>query len=329
MLSLRIIILGWILHHTFGSSYNVYNYDLSTPVFTPDGLLKQVEYASLSSTHSTPIVLLSSHGIKGCNQGTFLVIATSKENASAKRKQEMISKRSLNDETRSSYTIQGQNRIIQIPIQDISDSSIVVGVSGILPDAVSLVQSGRDLIHSLQSAYGMKSMDPISCAREVAECIADKCEQHALGGGMRPYGAEVFVCAIKDRKDSVSSQLDVNDGIVYITQPSGGLFVHRFRKSDGIANNVIVLGGDEKMKSDLRNNIENELKILEEGPLNDSTSTSSMSDDYTSALKNAIQIVAKVLEKHNYRRESLDIVVVDSTEGTIILTNDDICKLLL
>jgi 20S proteasome alpha/beta subunit len=327
--SLRIIILGWILHHAFGSSYNVYNYDLSTPVFTPDGLLKQVEYASLSSSHSTPIVLLSSHCIKGCNQGTFLVIATSKENASEKRNQEMMSKRSQNAETRS-YTQQGQSRIIQIPIQDMSDSSIVVGVSGILPDAVSLVQSGRDLIHSLQSAYGMKSMDPLSCAREVAECIADKCEQHALGGGMRPYGAEVFVCAIKNTNDSVSSKWDVHDGIVYITQPSGGLFVHRFRKSDGIANNVLVLGGDEKIKSDLRNNIENDLKQLEEGPLNDSTSTSSMSmSANTPALKIAIQMVAKILEKHNFQRDSLDIVVVDSTKGTIRLTNDDIRKLLL
>jgi 20S proteasome alpha/beta subunit len=306
--SLRIIILGWILHHAFGSSYNVYNYDLSTPVFTPDGLLKQVEYASLSSSHSTPIVLLSSHCIKGCNQGTFLVIATSKENASEKRNQEMMSKRSQNAATRS-YTQQGQSRIIQIPIQDMSDSSIVVGVSGILPDAVSLVQSGRDLIHSLQSAYGMKSMDPLSCAREVAECIADKCEQHALGGGMRPYGAEVFVCAIKNTNDSVSSKWDVHDGIVYITQPSGGLFVHRFRKSDGIANN---------------------LKQLEEGPLNDSTSTSSMSmSANTPALKIAIQMVAKILEKHNFQRDSLDIVVVDSTKGTIRLTNDDIRKLLL
>lgn len=304
----------------------MYNYDLSTPMFTPDGLLKQVEYASLSPSHSNPIILLSSQYTKGSQQGMFLVIATSKDSASERRQQEMMgSTRSQNAEERS-YMEQGQSRIIQIPIRDMSDSCIFVGVSGILPDAVSLVQSGRDLIHSLQSAYGMKSMDPISCAREVAECIADKCEEHALGGGMRPYGAEVFVCAIRDRKDA-PCHCDGNDGIVYITQPSGGLFEHRFRTSDGIANSVLVLGGNEKIKSDLRDNIENELKLLEEQHLHKSTSTNIMSASNTTALKNAIKIVMKVLEKNNFRRESFDIVVVDSFEGTIRLSKDDISKL--
>lgn len=319
--SLWIIILGWKLHRAIGSSYNVYNYDLSTPVFTPDGLLKQVEYASLSPSHSSPIVLLSSHYTNDGKQGTFLVIATSKDTAIEKRQQERMGNLPRNTEARS-YMQQGQSRIIQIPIRDVSDSCIVIGVSGVLPDAVSLVQSGRDLIHSLQSAYGMKSMDPISCAREVAECIADKCEEHALGGGMRPYGAEVFVCAIRDRKDA-SWHCDDNDGIVYITQPSGALFEHRFKVSGDIANSVLVVGGDERIKSDLRHNIENELNALEEKNLKDSNSNHTL----TTTLKNTLHIVTKVLEKSNFRRESLDIVVVDSTEGTIRLSNDDIRKL--
>jgi hypothetical protein len=36
-------------------NYNAYNYDMTTPLFTPDGRLLQVEYASRAATHSSPV----------------------------------------------------------------------------------------------------------------------------------------------------------------------------------------------------------------------------------------------------------------------------------
>lgn len=39
-------------------SYNVYNYDLTNPLFTPDGFIKQVEYASDAASQSSPMIVL-------------------------------------------------------------------------------------------------------------------------------------------------------------------------------------------------------------------------------------------------------------------------------
>mmetsp|Transcript_724 Transcript_724/g.1126 ORF Transcript_724/g.1126 Transcript_724/m.1126 type:complete len:85 (-) Transcript_724:100-354(-) len=58
----------------FTSSYNVYNYDLTTPLFTPDGLLKQVEYAAAAPTHQQPPL---DHGTPEATADTGTAIAFS------------------------------------------------------------------------------------------------------------------------------------------------------------------------------------------------------------------------------------------------------------
>ena len=49
------------------NNYNAYHYDMTTPQFTPDGRLLQVEYASRAADHSFPLVLFRQNDI------TFLV----------------------------------------------------------------------------------------------------------------------------------------------------------------------------------------------------------------------------------------------------------------
>lgn len=296
---------------------------MSTPIFTPDGLLKQVEYASLSPSHSSPILVISSRFTRN-SKGFFLVVATRKDTLKFDNIENYISHTKRN----STPLIQhGQSRIIQIPISDHSNSSIMIGASGLLPDAVSLIEAGRNLIHSLQSAYGLNTMDPMSCAREVAECIADKCEEHALGGGIRPYGAELFVCSVRNLKNTHPITSMNDDAVIYITQPSGAIFEHYFKKSDNVYNSVIVFGGTEKNKLKLYQNAVEKLK-RSKLDVQSNESIIDSSTDIHESVKHAIRVAISTLSgSKSSENADFDIVVIDSIEGFIRLSQDDIHRL--
>ena len=92
------------------SSYNVYNYDMTTPMFTPDGRLKQVEYASLASQHSSPMVIYVTE------HNNMVVMATRKARHNHRR---------------------------MVPLLQ---SGILLGMSGILSDNVALWNHARQYI---------------------------------------------------------------------------------------------------------------------------------------------------------------------------------------
>jgi 20S proteasome alpha/beta subunit len=163
----------------YASSYNVYNYDYTTPIFTPDGLLKQVQYASSAPTHCTPIVIVpiiihrsedeNGHMSSEC----LIIMATLSPSKSTSS--------NTNDETKIDDGIsnvtnnnnnRGQSRIIQIPISspptsttqnernNVSSStdcgkSLLIGVNGLLPDCISLLRYARDQLHSYHKTYGV------------------------------------------------------------------------------------------------------------------------------------------------------------------------------
>jgi 20S proteasome alpha/beta subunit len=84
------------------NDYNAYNYDLTTPQFTPDGSLLQVEYASAAADRSSPLVAVAVNDT--------LVLITLTANSTA------------------------QNRLI------IWNDKIVIAPSGVLADSVALLQ---------------------------------------------------------------------------------------------------------------------------------------------------------------------------------------------
>jgi 20S proteasome alpha/beta subunit len=143
---------------TSSNDYNAYNYDLTTPQFTPDGRLLQVEYASAAADRSSPLVAVAVNDT--------LVLITMTANSTA------------------------QNRLI------IWNDKIVIGPSGVLADSVALLQvlgkeAGKEATKHFQT-YRTKLVS----VHQVAQILANACQKHAFGGGIRPYGSTMLVCGI-------------------------------------------------------------------------------------------------------------------------------------
>ncbi len=301
--SLSIIIFK--LTVSISASYNVYNYDTGV-IFTPDGQLKQVEYASSASTNcQTPTVIIP------------LVLSSESAVIMATRS--------------SSKKSRGQSRILQMPISQ-SPSSIecarpfmLVGINGILPDCVSLLQEARGEIHEIQSSYGgygatssqasTSSFSSCQFARRVATAVADKCQQNSFGGGIRPFGAEIVLCGMDSRQI-----------MLYITQPSGAIMEYTAHSTK-----EYVVGGDSRQREDLLRFLANERKRLEKV---ESLAQGAMQDD--AILRSRIKVAAEALIK-NYKKEDrgengelqsfseeIDLVIGHSRKGFFRLDEDAI-----
>ena len=321
LILLIIILFLQQVPYSTSTSYNVYNYDLATPMFTPDGLLKQVEYASLTPSHSTPMIIVpirrivrqKGHDGRYGDQGLMIVASMSCHQLD--NDNDDNDNVSNHNNTNNNNGKRGQSRIIPIPISAPTSSSttsnILIGINGLLPDCISLLQHARNELHSYHKTYGIHRLhytstptkiltnSPImtssssssssvaaslftsssSCALRFATSIADKCQRHSFGGGLRPFGSQIVVCAVDD---------DYNLN-VYVTSPSGNIDHYSYTcchdyfldisgsseshdskdKNNNNNNNnnnsnnqcliqdVIVVGGEEKIKKQIRKRIRN------------------------------------------------------------------------
>ena len=340
-------------------SYNVYNYDLATPMFTPDGLLKQVEYASSAPSHCTPIVIVPVIILHGGNSESesqsenesesgnknelsspqcVIIMASLSPSATGstgitsgqinddQEEEEEYNEHDDDNQNENKQNLQnyknnnnrGQSRIIQIPISpstlstsdsgSSSSSSLLIAINGLLPDCISLLRHARNQLHSNHKTYGVHrlhtsvdgtsissststSASPFasapSCAYRFASSIAERCQRHSFGGGIRPFGSQIVVCGIDQYDDSMS---------VYITNPSGALdhysyYVDQFLsqrkmiqkktimingekvtvpvvKSDvkgAFVQDVIVLGGDTNVQNEIRQQILSQSGYYDDG----------------------------------------------------------------
>jgi 20S proteasome alpha/beta subunit len=144
-------------------SYNAYQYDMTTPQFTPDGRLLQVEYASRAAEHSSCLLV---HRV-----GDSAVL--------------------LCGGSRSPRMVAFHNYAI-------------IGLSGILSDNVALLQQVYQQDDSWKRQVGSTLT-----AVQVATHVAQTCQQHAFGGGLRPFGATMVVVGL--------------DGTMYQMDPSGSV----------------------------------------------------------------------------------------------------------
>jgi len=286
-----ILFLTCVLEYSY--SYNVYNYDLTTPLFTPDGLLKQVEYASATSTHCAPILvvplIVNSTSHDGtCSTECVIIIATM---SSLSNVNEIEDDKKEDDYTPPPRHTRGQSRIVEMPITSQSNShsgsgsgtSLVFGLNGLLPDCVSLLQHAREQLYSYQKAYGVNRLHPFrdgivgsttssqmsyssassfasasSCALRVARSIADRCQEHSFGGGLRSFGSQIVVCGVD--RDIVN---------IFVTDASGAVNQYSFGSCISSGNSesdcqflsdVIVVGGDVKARDQVQRFMKNSAK---------------------------------------------------------------------
>lgn len=113
--SFGIAVLAWLLCTVTSSSYNAYNYDLTTPMFTPDGRLLQVEYACRAASHSSPLVVLKR------DEDTIIMV------------------------TKSSN--RGQDRLVVF-------GESVICMSGVLSDSLTLLRNVQQESENRLRAYG-------------------------------------------------------------------------------------------------------------------------------------------------------------------------------
>ena len=297
--------------------YNAYQYDMTIPQFTPDGRLLQVEYASRAPEQSGPLVAVpvwSNDGDEENDDGPSVVIASIaarsplSENDSKEEDDAADYEKNGAQVPTSKRRRKGQSRLIPLPLgptifsapgaPSMPARSIVVGLSGILADATSLLgimQSdltqyrrmyGLGKLHSVlpthsaegnsgcASATSATQATPTVVARRVARGVGRYCQRNSFGGGIRPFGASLVICGV-----------DESGVCICVTEPSGAVLANQFsldalrKKSsnalkDGDEENndidetesggnarddVIIVGGDGRVQRILREQLANKL----------------------------------------------------------------------
>lgn len=238
-------------HHS--RRYAAYDYDLTTPQFTPDGRLLQVEYATNACVRedSNPIVSVGISLPGG--GGTVLIMATISPpppssltsltaievNPSERRGDATDEQAKQRDENEINSLMKdkhqrAQFRIIEVPLSSLAasfqHSTILVGLSGLLSDATALLQIIYSHLEQEQrmmgwhrlglSPVGVSAVDesgrgsatfrrqsiftqPSETVFRLSRAIADECQKHAFGGGLRPLGASLLLAGVDSCPDAL------------------------------------------------------------------------------------------------------------------------------
>jgi hypothetical protein len=224
------------------NNYNVYNYDQTTPQFTPDGRLLQVEYASSAADLSPPLVVLeffdddhSHEDNESLAYPCTVLITIPKQPSSPQNRIIIIEKNNPDDQPNSSLQRNRNPR----------NRSYCVAMSGILADSLALLQEGMKVAaeHSLQyqDSLGMESL---------TQALADECQSRVFAGGLRPYGSTLLLCGYDDRiidddeivlEEEGDNKINIDrkyhrrklfQSLIYQTDPSGGILQHHAQDSE-------------------------------------------------------------------------------------------------
>mmetsp|Transcript_9383 Transcript_9383/g.19808 ORF Transcript_9383/g.19808 Transcript_9383/m.19808 type:complete len:503 (+) Transcript_9383:101-1609(+) len=427
--------------------YNLYDYDLTTPQFTPDGRLLQVEYATESTRRreTNPIVCVatsvpgrgawawrSSHvdtkslventsadALQDClrrddhpddEEGdTILIMATisipppSPLSSETPNDTEMNSSR----DAAKSTSRRTQFRIVEVPISTFyhtkstpqtphinqsttsrQSSTILVGMSGILSDATSLLKLIYSTLEEEQRMFGWNRMHLVPVGNvdindrvhvdindtdgtqtamptsssvttqfttettlRLSRVIADQCQKHAFGGGLRPLGASLILAGVDHhlyRKKSGTG--DETEGMVAIdekccgsrvamceTDPSGscrskaatltsrwttGLGARKAETDDDMRvlishPRIAVSGGSIQSRKKLQSSVEERFREFHRNYFSDSGDKSDISEDESRGQKQFIQkslrlVISSLLDEWK-NRENVPLANVRGT----------------
>lgn len=241
----------------------------------------------MAPTHSSPLVAIPIRG------GHGVVIAT------------LIP---------SSATGRGQGRIVELPMGgEENGSGVVLGLSGVLSDNMSLLREAREHLLAFHRSYGVhrpfvhisgrrrfgsrggrSSVSPSVTAQRVAHSIGDACQNHAFGGGLRPYGASLLVVGVD------------GDGMtICVTSPSGAVAVHRLGSGRGGVEPVtpVIVGGDRMGQGRVKKFIEEALGG--QGDERDDTvdTDEGVSDRARSVIRGSIDAaISALLKEHDHQK---------------------------
>ncbi len=262
LLRVLIVVLVCCIGFATASSnynYNVYNYDMA-PTFTPDGRLLQVEYASAAAELSSPIVALQV-------DNETLVLLTLKN------------------------TRTPQNRIIVLPTRGDgrhtkAQSPVCIAMSGVLPDSISLIQVGLK-----EASKKYKQLHTPITVLQIATSIANACQSHSFGGGIRPYGCTLLTCGYTSSGDLV----------LYQTDPSGALLEANLPSNGQKPLIRWMVGGNASLQRKIRKRLDSTLYKLKE----------------STALLDVVALVGRTLMKETQKQAQGD--NSDGSTGTITL----------
>ncbi|KAL3778770.1 hypothetical protein ACHAWO_008386 [Cyclotella atomus] len=262
------------------SRYATYDYDLTTPQFTPDGRLLQVEYATNACVRegSNPILTVGF----GDGDDTLIVMATVSSDASS----DVLDGTDVDGRVPKPINQRTQYRIVEVPISAaytnlidstndlsaITTSTILIGLTGHLSDANALLQTIYSQLEEEQSVFGWHrlSISPAGqdatdsgatfhsttteTALRLSRAAADQCQKHAFGGGLRPIGASLLLCAVDMQR---------RHGRIAMckTDPSGSLdsMVYGIKTDERVVPQVMISGGSSKSQEKLQTLIESKL----------------------------------------------------------------------
>lgn len=308
--------------------YAAYDYDQTTPQYTPDGRLLQVEYATNACNRedSNPIVSVGIN-IPGDTVLIMATISSPPPSSSLSQGPEEQVEQGVDSKTDSMVTDGNQRaqfRIIEVPLcasYHHSSSTILIGLSGILSDATSLLQIAYSHLEEEQSTFGWHRLglspvgvnavddnasggaprahtsfstkaqsiatQPSETVLRLSRAIADKCQSHAFGGGLRPFGASLLLAGVDTQQhtmetDHHDSPKDRSRTAMYETHPNGGW---RGRvsstKSNAESNSsedngsdptlkdfpqIMVSGGPSRSQHKLKSSIDSRLRQLHQRP---------------------------------------------------------------
>ena len=255
-------------------NYNVYNYDMA-PTFTPDGRLLQVEYASVASELSTPILAVQA------DESTVILMTIKNSNSP-------------------------QNRIIVMPVRGDGKRQepprMCVAMSGVLADSLCLIQVGLKEASEQYRLY----RSPMTVL-QLATAMANACQSHSFGGGIRPFGCTLLTCGFSNTGHFNMYQIDPSGAMVEATEADASKPCIRW-----------VVGGSSMVQRKIRKRLDSSLSKF--------TNESAITDLIASAgkvlLKETLKEKGKGEGSLGFR--TLEVVVINRKLGCYRLSNAQI-----
>jgi Proteasome subunit A N-terminal signature/Proteasome subunit len=266
------------------NNYNPYQYDMTTPQFTPDGRLLQVEYATMASSNSLPLVVVQCGPCASAasHQQPFCLIVAARRRTASRGPTT-----STGDARRRKVGGEASafERLVLLPVACVTGidgmSVAVLGMSGVLADCLLLLRSVQDEVRKHSRTVGGRPFT----IRQLAAALANLCQHHAFGGGIRPIGATMVVCGLEeDGQEEHETALPSGDSEslsgtstragrsmleairVWQTDPSGALqqLPSSYSKG-GFEPTIHVVGGSDSVQAALRRKLRDRLLVGDDG----------------------------------------------------------------